>query len=61
VKVGPSFPQIVGWQGESSGFGHLQSFFSGNATGFAVPVYNDILAEQCFSLQFFLHRFSETL
>jgi hypothetical protein len=60
VKVGPSFPQVVGWQGKSSGLGNLQSFFGGNATGFTLAIDDNILTEQCFSLQFFLHGFSET-
>jgi hypothetical protein len=33
--------------------------FCRNAAGLAVTVYNNILAEQRFSLQLFPHRFSE--
>jgi hypothetical protein len=41
------------------GFGDFQSFFSRNPAGFAVAVYNNILTEQCLSLQFFPYGFSK--
>jgi len=40
---------IPEWREKSLGFGHFQSFFGGNAAGFAVAADNDILAKQCLS------------
>jgi hypothetical protein len=43
------------WQGKLSGFGHFEGLFGRDAAGFAVTVYNNILAKQCLLLQFFLY------
>jgi len=51
---------ILEWREKSLGLGHFQGLFGGNAAGFAVTAYDDVLSKQRFSLKFFPHGFSET-